>query len=107
MYVFIIYNNEFSARLSIASILRLRGAALTAVSQDTAESTITSKLASRFLFLSKCEKSKDETKIQNLNSNSHAMVAEDGNLQDHNSEYRRSNELALFFLSFVHEIFRD
>ncbi|CAM8980439.1 unnamed protein product [Rhodiola kirilowii] len=48
----IVYDNEFSARLSVASILRLRGAALTALSQDPKTDTaLVFKLARRFLYI--------------------------------------------------------
>lgn len=46
------YDNEFSARLSVASILRLRGAALTALSQDpNTDTALVFKLARRFLYI--------------------------------------------------------
>uniref|UniRef100_A0A7N0ZW31 Fungal lipase-like domain-containing protein n=1 Tax=Kalanchoe fedtschenkoi TaxID=63787 RepID=A0A7N0ZW31_KALFE len=48
----IVYDNEFSARLSVSSILRLRGAALTALSQDPKTDTaLVFKLARRFLYV--------------------------------------------------------
>ncbi|KAF3773798.1 hypothetical protein EJ110_NYTH54343 [Nymphaea thermarum] len=46
----IIYNDEFSARLSICSVLRLRAAAIAALAQDSsANSAMISKLARRIL----------------------------------------------------------
>ncbi|KAI4338865.1 hypothetical protein MLD38_023873 [Melastoma candidum] len=48
----IIYDNEFSARLSVPSILRLRASTLMALSQDTrTDTTLTTRLARRFLYL--------------------------------------------------------
>ncbi|KAF8402224.1 hypothetical protein HHK36_013176 [Tetracentron sinense] len=50
----IIYNDEFSARLSVSSILRLRAAAIMALSQDhAADSAMICRLARRFLHVSK------------------------------------------------------
>ncbi|KAI4302726.1 hypothetical protein MLD38_038442 [Melastoma candidum] len=47
----IIYNNEFSSRLSVPSILRLRASTLMALSQDTrTDTTLTMRLAGRFLY---------------------------------------------------------
>lgn len=72
----IVYNKEFSARLSVASIMRLRAAALTALSQETTDARITSKLAHRFLFLSKYEKNKVGGKIEASHLTSSAMTTE-------------------------------
>ncbi|KAI8537711.1 hypothetical protein RHMOL_Rhmol09G0045900 [Rhododendron molle] len=74
--VSIVYNKEFSARLSVASIMRLRAAALTALSQETTDARITSKLARRFLFLSKYEKNKVGGKIEASHLTSSAMTTE-------------------------------
>lgn len=76
----IVYNKEFSARLSVASIMRLRAAALTALSQETTDARITSKLARRFLFLSKYEKNKVGGKIEASHLTSSAMTTETSNL---------------------------
>lgn len=83
----IVYGNEFSARLSVASILRLRGAALTALSQSTADSTITTKLARRFLFVSKYEKYVADERIHPSNLNHITVPAEERNFRN---GYRRS-----------------
>ncbi|KAH9783869.1 Lipase 3 domain-containing protein [Citrus sinensis] len=51
----IVYDNEFSARLSVRSIMRLRAAAIMALSQDTtADATMIFRLARRFLCANKC-----------------------------------------------------
>ncbi|XP_068665380.1 uncharacterized protein [Aristolochia californica] len=50
----IIYNDEFSSRLSVNSILRLRAAAVTALSQDSsADSAVICKFARKILLASK------------------------------------------------------
>ncbi|RDX62313.1 Sn1-specific diacylglycerol lipase alpha, partial [Mucuna pruriens] len=55
----IIYGNEFSSRLSIGSIMRLRAAAITSLSQDPkADSAMIFRLARRFLYISKYERNK-------------------------------------------------
>ncbi|XP_028106234.1 uncharacterized protein LOC114305352 isoform X2 [Camellia sinensis] len=84
----IVYNNEFSARLSVASILRLRAAALMALSQDTADSTITSMLAHKFLFVSRYDRTRVEEKIHDSHLNSSAMTTGDRNLHGYSSPCR-------------------
>ncbi|XP_061360195.1 uncharacterized protein LOC133304209 isoform X2 [Gastrolobium bilobum] len=55
----IIFGNEFSSRLSIGSIMRLRAAAITSLSQDPkADSAMILRLARQFLFLSKYQRNK-------------------------------------------------
>ncbi|KAF6170057.1 hypothetical protein GIB67_042862 [Kingdonia uniflora] len=50
----IVYNDEFSARLSVNSVLRLRAAAISALSQDSsADSAMICKLARRVLYIKK------------------------------------------------------
>ncbi|XP_031406330.1 uncharacterized protein LOC116214946 [Punica granatum] len=50
----IVYDNEFSARLSVGSVLRLRAAALRALSQDQkTDNALIFRLAHQFLFLNK------------------------------------------------------
>ncbi|GFY92859.1 lipase class 3 family protein [Actinidia rufa] len=78
----IVYSNEFSARLSVASVLRLRAAALTALSQDNKDASIPSKLARRFLFVSKYEKSEFEEKIEAPNLNSSVIITENRSRQN-------------------------
>lgn len=59
----IIYNSEFSARLSVGSILRLRAAAITALSQDTKTDTaMIFRLAQRFLYLGKYQRNRTTVK---------------------------------------------
>ncbi|KAK3204552.1 hypothetical protein Dsin_018598 [Dipteronia sinensis] len=55
----IVYHNEFSARLSVGSILRLRASALMALSNDTkTETALIFRLARQFLYMSRGEISK-------------------------------------------------
>ena len=74
------YNDEFSARLSVNSILRLRAAAIAALSDDSsADSAIISKLTRRTVQLRKCQEC-----VENQNSPTSATqagprVGEDGN----------------------------
>ncbi|XP_052172832.1 uncharacterized protein LOC127788510 isoform X3 [Diospyros lotus] len=82
----IVYNNEFSSRLSVASMLRLRATALKALSQDATDSTIISKLARRFLFVSKCERSDMDEKLETKHVNSAATATGDRDLQFYRSE---------------------
>lgn len=73
----IIYNNEFSARLSVTSILRLRAAALMALSHDAAtDSTTISKLARRFLFESNYLRDKQEDRFPATDLSSRAMATD-------------------------------
>lgn len=52
----IVYDNEFSARLSVGSIMRLRASALMALSNDTkADSASIFRLARQFLYTCKDE----------------------------------------------------
>ncbi|XP_059632852.1 uncharacterized protein LOC132275397 [Cornus florida] len=76
----IVYSNEFSARLSVASILRLRGAAIMSMSQDnTTEWSIISKVARRFMSVSKYEGSKHEKRVSTSDSNCRASTNENIN----------------------------
>lgn len=53
----IIHDNEFSARLSVGSIMRLRAASITALSDNTrADTTLISRLARRFIYVSESQK---------------------------------------------------
>ncbi|XP_027363289.1 uncharacterized protein LOC113870922 isoform X2 [Abrus precatorius] len=57
----IIFGNEFSSRLSIGSVMRLRAAAITSLSQDPkTDSAMIFRLARRFLYLSKYQRNKPE-----------------------------------------------
>ncbi|WJX15552.1 hypothetical protein P8452_05684 [Trifolium repens] len=57
----IIYGNEFSSRLSIGSIMRLRAAAIKSLAQDPkADSAIIFRLARRFLYISQYERNDQE-----------------------------------------------
>lgn len=73
----IVYGNEFSSRLSVRSILRLRAATLTALSEDTATDTaVIFRLARRLLHLSRYRGSKNEGKGPGLGVYPGAVTAE-------------------------------
>lgn len=76
----IVYNNEFSARLSVGSILRLRGAAITAMSQDSeTDSALILRLARHFLNVSKYQQDRTEVKDPDSDVISRAITAENIN----------------------------
>nr|XP_004298040.2 PREDICTED: uncharacterized protein LOC101307112 isoform X3 [Fragaria vesca subsp. vesca] len=71
----IVYNNEFSARLSVGSIMRLRGAAITAMSQDSAADSATIlRLARHFLNITKHQQDRTEVKDPALDANSEEIT---------------------------------
>ncbi|KAJ1382415.1 Fungal lipase-like domain [Sesbania bispinosa] len=75
----IIFGNEFSSRLSIGSIMRLRAAAITSLSQDPkADSAMIFRLARRFLYLSKYQRNRTEAENES-NYYSGAIVQENLN----------------------------
>ncbi|PON37785.1 Fungal lipase-like domain containing protein, partial [Parasponia andersonii] len=97
----IVLNNEFSSRLSVGSILRLRAAAITALSHDSATDTaMICRLARRFLYVSNCERNSTEVvepasyvysgtiRSENLNDNLHGnedlFDSRGGEEHDHN-----------------------
>ncbi|WCJ41481.1 lipase class 3 family protein [Euphorbia peplus] len=52
----IIHDSEFSARLSVGSVLRLRASAITALSEDSKTDTaLIFRLARQFLYVNKCQ----------------------------------------------------
>ncbi|XP_042491705.1 uncharacterized protein LOC122071424 isoform X2 [Macadamia integrifolia] len=80
----ILYNDEFSSRLSVCSILRLRAAAITALSQDSeADSAMVCKLARQVLYLSNYHGSETEPKV--LSPSFHPATL----TEENNSMYRR------------------
>ncbi|XP_024027107.1 sn1-specific diacylglycerol lipase beta isoform X1 [Morus notabilis] len=100
----IVLNNEFSSRLSVGSILRLRAAAITALSQDsTADTAMIFRLARRFLYVSQYQRNRTElmeptsdvysgTRSQNLNN--HASGSE--SLFDSSGYEERDSDFSLF-----------
>ncbi|KAF9669509.1 hypothetical protein SADUNF_Sadunf14G0115000 [Salix dunnii] len=57
----VVHNNEFSARLSVGSVLRLRAAAIVALAQDSKTNTaLIFRLARQFLFVSKNQRERIE-----------------------------------------------
>ncbi|OVA19069.1 Lipase [Macleaya cordata] len=87
----IVYNDEFSARLSVNSILRLRAAAITALSEDSAaDSAMICKLARRVLQVSSYRPKEEAASAPSLESG--AMTSEDGN---HHVHRRRHYKYAI------------
>ncbi|WJZ87987.1 hypothetical protein VitviT2T_007327 [Vitis vinifera] len=88
----IVYGNEFSARLSVGSILRLRGATLTALSEDTTTDTaVIFRLARRLLHLSRYRGSKNKEKGPGLDIHPGAVTAE-GISHIHGSQHMNNTE---------------
>ncbi|KAM3702616.1 hypothetical protein ACB098_04G037800 [Castanea mollissima] len=86
-------NNEFSARLSIGSILRLRAAAITALSQDNKTDTaMISQLARRFLYVSNYQRNRTEVKDPASDFYSGAITAEDFNHHINGGQTQNQND---------------
>ncbi|KAM0940039.1 putative fungal lipase-like domain, alpha/Beta hydrolase [Dioscorea sansibarensis] len=80
----IVYNDEFSARLSVNSILRLRSAAITALSDSSsADKAVIFKLARKFL----ANKYPDNRESHNVAASS--FPANSNNFDDNNNLYKR------------------
>ena len=76
----IVHDNEFSSRLSVASILRLRADAIMTLSQDAAaNSGIISKLVQGFLFVGNYKKCNVGEEVSASDMNSRVMTTEDTN----------------------------
>uniref|UniRef100_A0A2P2Q7S9 Uncharacterized protein LOC105107673 isoform X1 n=1 Tax=Rhizophora mucronata TaxID=61149 RepID=A0A2P2Q7S9_RHIMU len=84
----IIHDNEFSARLSVGSVLRLRAAAIVALSRDSKPDTaLIFRLAHRFLYLSKYQiggKNQVDQSYTTLNQSD--VGCGDGDIDDENIE---------------------
>ncbi|KAG8655553.1 hypothetical protein MANES_04G050700v8, partial [Manihot esculenta] len=84
----IVHDNEFSTRLSVGSIIRLRAAALMALSEDSnTDTTLIFRLARRFLYISKCQRG---IEVKNP-PESHSPPAKVEDL--HHEVYKGSNKL--------------
>lgn len=80
----IVYNDEFSARLSVNSILRLRSAAITALSDSSsADKAVIFKLARKFL----ANKYPENRESHNVAASS--FPANSNNFDDNNNLYKR------------------
>ncbi|KAL2563684.1 hypothetical protein AAZV13_20G205200 [Glycine max] len=87
----IIFGNEFSSRLSIGSIMRLRAAAITSLSQDPkADSAMIFKLAHRFLDVSKYQRNK--SKAEDESEYHSGAIQEDLNHQIRRSQCETDNK---------------
>ncbi|XP_022641580.1 uncharacterized protein LOC106771987 isoform X3 [Vigna radiata var. radiata] len=87
----IIFGNEFSSRLSVGSVMRLRAAAITSLSQDPkADSAVIFRLARRFLYLSKYQR--NNTNAENESELQSGTIKDDINHQMHRSQCETYNE---------------
>ncbi|CAL0316295.1 unnamed protein product [Lupinus luteus] len=87
----IIFGNEFSSRLSIGSVMRLRAAAITSLSQDPkADGAMIFKLARRCLTISKYQRNKVEADESDYYSG--AIDREDLNHQISRSQHETDNK---------------
>lgn len=101
----IVYNNEFSACLSVGSLLRLRASALTTLSKDTTtNSTIVQRLARRFLYVSNNQWSEIKEKEPEFDLLSEDIKSEGSGRQDQVSLWRESSDS---FTNPFHEIATD
>ncbi|XP_058093981.1 uncharacterized protein LOC131240008 isoform X5 [Magnolia sinica] len=76
----IVYNDEFSSRLSVSSILRLRAAAIAALSQDSStNSAMVCNFARRILNLNKYEGSEENGRTPNPSFHVGGATADDCN----------------------------
>ncbi|CAJ1977809.1 unnamed protein product [Sphenostylis stenocarpa] len=90
----IIFGNEFSSRLSIGSVMRLRAAAITSLSQDPkADSAMIFRLARRFLYLSKYQRNK--TKAEDESEYHSGAIQDNLNHQIRRSQCDTDNKGAL------------
>jgi hypothetical protein len=88
----IVHNSEFSACLSVGSILRLRAAAITALSQDTKTDTaMIFRLARRFLYVSKYQRNRTDVE----DAYSGTIMAEDLNHHNYGSQYQNDSQGSL------------
>ncbi|XP_020533140.1 diacylglycerol lipase-beta isoform X2 [Jatropha curcas] len=84
----IVHDNEFSTRLSVGSILRLRAAAIMALSEDSkTDSALIFRLACRFLYVGKFQRDGIEEK------DSSKLASPANAVEDLNEVYRGSNKL--------------
>lgn len=78
----VILNNEFSACLSVASIMRLRAAAIRALSQDSMAGSMVSKLAHHNYFLNAFNQKKDNKILKGVSKISSMSKSEAEAMQD-------------------------
>lgn len=72
------FNDEFSARLSVNSILRLRASAIAALSHDTSDSAAMSKVAERVLPMKKCQGNEENGMSRTSVVHTNAEMGEEG-----------------------------
>ncbi|GAV82892.1 Lipase_3 domain-containing protein [Cephalotus follicularis] len=115
----IVFDNEFSARLSVGSILRLRADAIMALSQDPeTDTTLIFRLARRFLYVGKCQSGvevKDSAKFQSETTTSdhlnHTMYVgcndQDRDFTPWNEANRRENVVEIDDSDFINPFAAD
>ncbi|XP_031247740.1 uncharacterized protein LOC116105463 isoform X1 [Pistacia vera] len=92
----VVYENEFSARLSVGSILRLRASAIMALAQDTTtDIALIFRLARQFLYASKYQISKIEAKDAAVN-HSEINTTEDFNNHIHGGAKQPNRECSIW-----------
>eukprot|EP00268_Persea_americana_P049393 TRINITY_DN5298_c0_g1_i10.p1 TRINITY_DN5298_c0_g1~~TRINITY_DN5298_c0_g1_i10.p1 ORF type:complete len:558 (-),score=72.12 TRINITY_DN5298_c0_g1_i10:365-2038(-) len=87
----IVYCDEFSARLSVSSILRLRAAAIASLSQDTsANSAMVCKLAWRIFNVNKYHESRENRRIHTPSIQTSAATDDDNSLMHWRRHYKQA-----------------
>ncbi|KAJ8639457.1 hypothetical protein MRB53_016151 [Persea americana] len=87
----IVYCDEFSARLSVSSILRLRAAAIASLSQDTsANSAMVCKLAWRIFNVNKYHESRENGRIHTPSIQTSAATDDDNSLMHWRRHYKQA-----------------
>lgn len=87
----IVFNNEYSARLSLRSVLQLRADAITALSEDSKTDTATIfRLARRCIFVSMYQRNK--IGVMHRDSDVSVVTIKSENLNNHTCESRSPND---------------
>lgn len=87
----VVYCDEFSARLSVSSILRLRAAAIASLSQDTsANSAMVCKLAWRIFNVNKYHESRENGRIHTPSIQTSAATDDDNSLMHRRRHYKQA-----------------
>ncbi|MQM09734.1 hypothetical protein Taro_042615 [Colocasia esculenta] len=96
----IVYNDEFSARLSVNSIIRLRAAAMTALSDNSsADSAMIYKIVRRILHVNKPQESNEDTSAPALSCQSANIVVENGNQRCRRKQVKYTVKGGIFLCS--------
>ncbi|KAJ4843652.1 hypothetical protein Tsubulata_010148 [Turnera subulata] len=91
----IVHDNEFSARLSVGSVLRLRAAAIMALSEDSKTDTaLVLRLARRFLYVSKYQRGTLVEYPTNVNSATTTVQEQNQDMYKGNHKMDQINPLS-------------